>query len=380
MFRTSHCYLPNVEDYSPIPIKPYCMNVVNSHIKTTPVPTSRIDEIDMNNIPFGRIFSDHMLVARYRDGQWQAPEIEPYGPLSFAPSMSVLNYGQAIFEGMKAHLNPVGEPLLFRPHDNLRRMNHSAQRMSMPELPPEIFIEGIKELIRLDRQWVPQPKQGSLYIRPLMFGTDEYIGVKASEEYIFTVFTCPVGPYYTQPVNLLASKDHVRASIGGTGAAKFAGNYAAAMLPDKLAKEKGYHNVLWLDGREHRYIEECGTMNIFFVIDGTVITPNLSGTILPGITRHSLITLLEEKGYRVEKRPLSIYEVQAAYREGRLDDAFGAGTAATVSPIAKIGFAGTDMVLPPMEHRPISRWLRDTLEQIKTGQIEDTHGWIVKVL
>lgn len=356
------------------------MNVINSHIKTTPVQQSRIDEIDMNNIPFGQIFSDHMLVAHYRDGQWEAPEIKPYGLLSFAPSMSVLNYGQAIFEGMKAHLSPMGEPLLFRPHDNFRRMNHSAQRMSMPKLAEEVFVEGIEELIRLDRQWIPQPEQGSLYIRPLMFGTDEYIGVKASEEYMFTVFTCPVGPYYTKPVNLLASKDHVRASIGGTGSAKFAGNYAAAMLPDKLAKEKGYHNVLWLDGREHRYIEECGTMNIFFVIDGTVITPNLSGTILPGITRQSLITLLEEKGYTVEKRPLSIYEVQAAYREGRLEDAFGAGTAATVSPIAKIGFAGSDMVLPPMEDRPVSNWLRDTLEQIKTGQVEDTHGWIVKVL
>jgi branched-chain amino acid aminotransferase len=355
------------------------MNVVNSHIKTTLVQQSRIDEIDMNHIPFGRIFSDHMLVARYRGGKWEAPEIQPYGPLSFTPSLSVFNYGQAIFEGMKVHLNPMGEPILFRPADNHRRMNHSAQRMSMPEIPAEIFLEGIQELVRLDRQWIPQPEQGSLYLRPLMFATDEYIGVKASDEYLFTVFTSPVGPYYTQPVSLMASKDHVRAAIGGTGAAKFSGNYAAAMLPDQLAKAKGYHNVLWLDARENRYIEECGTMNVFFVIDGTVITPTLSGTILPGITRQSLLTLLREKGYPVEVRPLSIYEVQSAYREGTLEDAFGAGTAATVSPIANIGFSGSDMVLPPVEDRPISNWLKDTLEQIKTGQVEDTHDWIVKI-
>jgi len=226
---------------------------------------------------------------------------------------------------------------------------------------------------------VPTPEQGALYIRPLYFATDEYIGVKASDEYIFTIFTCPVGPYYTQPVNLLVSKDYVRAGVGGTGAAKAAGNYASAMLPDRIAKEQGYNNVLWLDGREHRYIEECGTMNIFFIIDGTVITPRLTGTILPGITRMSVLQLLRDNGYKVETRPLSIYEVQEAYKEGRLEDAFGVGTAATISPIAKIGFGGADMILPEVETRTISNWVKQTLSNIRTGQIDDPYGWNVSV-
>ena len=354
------------------------MEVISSNIQVRPIKQSRLSEIDMNNIPFGRVFSDHMFVVRYVDGQWQHPEIVPYGPLAFAPSSSVLNYGQAIFEGMKATRGVDGSVLLFRPEQNLRRLNQSADRMCMPRLPEELFMDGLRSLIRQDLDWVPQPEQGSLYIRPLMFATDEYIGVKASEDYIFTIFTCPVGPYYTKPVNLLASKDHVRAAIGGTGAAKFAGNYAAALLPDKLAKQKGYDNVLWLDARENRFIEECGTMNIFFVIDGKVVTPALSGTILPGITRASLIRLLEENGHPVERRRLSIYEIQGAYREGRLQEVFGAGTAATVSPVERIGFAGEDMTLN-VEDFTIGNWLKDTLQKIKTREIEDRHGWTVEV-
>ncbi|MEM9985114.1 MAG: branched-chain amino acid aminotransferase, partial [Bacteroidota bacterium] len=310
------------------------MAVLNSNISVTQSQKSRLGEIDMNNIPFGRVFSDHMLTIRYREGKWQQAEIKPYGPLPFAPSSSVFNYGQAIFEGMKATRGVAGNVLLFRPEDNLRRLNQSAIRMSMPELPLETFMDGLKTLINLDRNWAPQPEQGSLYIRPLMFATDEYIGVKASDNYLFSIFTCPVGPYYTKPVSLLASTEFVRAAIGGTGAAKFAGNYAAALYPDQLAKNRGYQNVMWLDAKEHTYIEECGTMNVFFVMDDVVVTPSLSGTILPGITRRSVIQLLKEKGERVEERRVSIYEIQAASREGRLQEAFGVGTAATISPIA----------------------------------------------
>ena len=355
------------------------MEVAQLHIRVKPVAQSRLDQIDMNHIPFGRVFSDHMLTARYREGKWQEVQIEPYGPLAFTPSISALNYGQAVFEGMKAHRGPGGETLLFRPADNFRRINQSAARLSMPAVTEDIFMEGLQELIRRDIGWVPTAEQGALYIRPVMFATDEYIGVKASDSYIFCIFTCPVGPYYAEPVSLLATKDYVRAAIGGTGSAKAAGNYAAALLPDRIAKSQGYNNVLWLDGRDQQYVEECGTMNVFFVIGDTVITPRLTGTILPGITRNSVIQLLRDHGYRIETRPISIYEVQEAYHEGRLKDAFGTGTAATITHIARIGFAGEDITLPPVDDRPVSNWLKDQLYQIRTGQVEDPYGWVVQV-
>ncbi|MEL6653642.1 MAG: branched-chain amino acid aminotransferase, partial [Bacteroidota bacterium] len=341
--------------------------------------SSRLHEIDMDNIPFGRVFSDHMLVARYENGQWQQAEITPYDAIPLHPSLSALNYGQSIFEGMKAHRNPEGEILLFRPDENFNRINYSAARMCMPQIPEEIFMDGLKQLINMDRKWVPTQEQGSLYIRPLYFATDEYIGVKASENYMLVIFTGPVGPYYPEPVSLIVNPEFTRAARGGTGSAKAAGNYGAAMYPDKLAKEKGYNNVLWLDAKENTYIEECGTMNVFFVLDGVVVTPNLSGTILQGITRASLITLLKSNGYRVEERPISIYEVQAAYREGRLQEAFGAGTAATVAHIARIGFNGSDMILPPVEGRKVSNWVGKRLADIKYGSGDDTFGWTVTV-
>lgn len=351
----------------------------NSTIRIQPVHTSRLPQLDVNHIPFGRIFSDHMLVAHYRNGAWEAPEIMPYGPLPIAPSVSALNYGQAIFEGMKAYRAPGGGTLLFRPEKNLQRLNHSAARLSMPALPEALFLEGLSELVRLDQGWVPPADKGSLYIRPVMFASDEFIGVRASESYIFSIITCPVGPYYAEPVSLLATKDYIRAAIGGTGSAKTAGNYAAAMLPDKLAKAQGYNNVLWLDAHEHKYVEECGTMNIFFIIDDVVVTPRLGGTILPGITRNSCIQLLRDNGYKVETRPISIYEIQEAYHEGRLKDTFGVGTAAVVTQVARIGFGGDDMVLPPVAERRTSNWLKQTLLHIQTGAAEDPYGWVVTV-
>ena len=352
------------------------MDIVSPNIKIRPVPVSRRSEIDMDHIPFGKAFSDHMLVARYENGKWQEPEILPYGPMEFAPSISALNYGQAVFEGMKAHKGPNGEVLLFRPEENFKRMNYSAYRLAMPAIPEEIFLDGIRELVKLDQAWVPNPDQGALYLRPLYFAVDEYIGVKASDSYIFTVFTCPVGAYYKEPVKLLVTKDFIRAATGGTGAAKAAGNYASALLPDKLAKDQGYHNVLWLDGRNQEFIEECGTMNIFFVLDDKVLTPRLSGTILPGITRNSVIRLLEDKGYEVEARPISIYELQQAYREKRLKEAFGTGTAATISHIDTIGFAGEDWKLPHIEDRKIGPWLSERLVNLRTGLVEDPYGWV----
>ena len=355
------------------------MTVSQQNFKIQTVNTSRVHEVDMDNIPFGRIFSDHMLVAKYKNGAWQTPEILPYGQMNFTPSISALNYGQSVFEGMKAIKGPTGDVLLFRPEDNHRRMNRSGGRLCMPEIPESIFLDGLRELIRLDKAWVPNSDQGSLYIRPLYFATDEYIGVKASDSYIFTIFTCPVGAYYKEPVNLLATTEFVRAATGGTGSAKAAGNYAASLLPDKIAKSQGYHNVLWLDAREHQYIEECGTMNVFFVIEDKVVVPQLTGTILAGITRDSCIRLLKHKGYTVEERPISIYELQAAHNAGILKEAFGTGTAATISHIAKVGFAGSDMVLPPIEKRTIGNWLSKTLMNIKTGEAEDAFDWVEKI-
>ena len=355
------------------------MQAVKTGIRIQKVAQSRVSEVDWENLPFGRIFSDHMLTAYYKDGEWQTPEIVPFGKLALAPSVTSLNYGQSIFEGMKASLGPKGEALLFRPEENYKRMNRSAYRMCMPEIPESIFMEGLKTLVDLDREWIPAADKGSLYLRPLYFGTDEYIGVRASSSYLFTVFTCPVGAYYSKPVKLLASREYVRAAPGGTGAAKCAGNYAASLFPDRIAKERGYDNVLWLDAKENTYVEECGTMNLFFVIDGTVVTSPLTGTILPGITRDSVLQLLKAKGEKVEVRPISIFEVESAYDQGKLEEAFGVGTAAVISHIDQIGFAGRDWHLPAIDQRPVSNWLKTELEGIKSGEKADPYGWMVKV-
>ena len=353
--------------------------LIESSIKITPVAQSRIHEIDMNNLPFGKIFSDHMMVANYKDGKWEQPQIVPYGKMQMMPSLSALNYGQSIFEGMKAFKTVTGDTVLFRPYDNYKRMNRSAYRLSMPEIPEHIFMDGLTELIRLDRQWVPSPSQGSLYIRPLYFATEECIGVKASDSYTFVIFTCPVGPFYKDPVNLLATKEFIRAAVGGTGAAKAAGNYAGSLMPDKLAKQRGYHNVMWLDASEHQFIEECGTMNIFFVIGDTIITPQLTGTILAGITRDSVIRLLKDNNYKVENRRITIYEIEEAYFSGNLTEVFGTGTAANIAPIGKIGFGGKDMILPPVSERKITNWLSQTLDDIKNGLANDPYHWTVRV-
>ena len=354
----------------------------NSDIKIHPITQSRLKDVDMANVGFGRVFSDHMFICNYKDGKWETPEIVPYGKLSFSPSFSALHYGQAIFEGMKAYRGQDGQPLLFRPEDNWRRMNQSASRLSMPEIPEDIFIGGIKALVELDKDWIPDSDKGQMYIRPHMFATDEFIGVRASDSYTFIIFTCPVSFYYKDPVKLLATKEYSRAAIGGTGNAKSAGNYAGSLFPDKLAKAQGYDNILWLDARLHQYIEECGTMNVFFVIDDAVVTPIPTGTILGGITRDSALRLLkdhkEEIGIAsVDIRRVSIYEIEDAYMQGTLKEAFGTGTAATIAPITKIGFAGKDMLLS--DERPVSNWLYKQLYGIQTGAIEDPYNWLVKL-
>lgn len=349
-------------------------------IKVTRTKNSRVSDVDFDNIPFGRLFSDHMFVSEYVGGQWINPRIEPFAPFLIHPGSMGLHYGQSIFEGMKASLSQDGDPMLFRPEMHGRRLNVSAARMCMPAFPEDLFLEALHMLVGMDRSWIP-PKEGSaLYIRPFMFANDEFIGVKTSQSYKFIIITGPVGPYYPRPVSLLAETHYIRAAKGGVGDAKAAGNYGGSMLPSKLAHDKGYDQVLWLDGREFKYVQEVGTMNIFFVIDGKVITPSTDeGTILKGITRDSFIKLLPELGYKVEERPLSIDEVVDAYHRGVLQECFGAGTAAVVAHVDKIAYKDLVMELPPMESRKVGEMAKSYINALRAGKIEDKWGWIVPV-
>jgi branched-chain amino acid aminotransferase len=369
------------------------MEAVKYKIQINPVAESRVDSIDFNNLPFGHFVSDHMMAADCINGVWQNAEIKPYGSLQLVPSTSALHYGQAIFEGMKAYRSPEGEALLFNPKANWKRLNLSAKRMCMPEIPWELFYEGLKALISLDRNWIPEAEGSSLYIRPFFFATDAHTGIRISETYKFIIYSCPVGKYYSEPVNLLATAKYVRAFPGGTGEAKAAGNYAGALLATKEAKEAGYDNVLWLDGKKHKYVEEVGTMNVMFVIDGVVVTPPLSGTILHGTTRAAVIELIQERGMEVQERRIGIAELWKAHSRGKLQEAFGIGTAATVAPIAMIGHDGTLVEFQDPEDEylfeqteihlegghTIATELLKRLTDIRTGKVEDPFGWVERV-
>ncbi len=337
---------------------------------------SRLHEVDFDHIEFGKVFSDHMLTVDYRDGAWQTPVIEPYGPLALSPATSALHYGQAIFEGMKAYRQAGGRVVLFRPLDNLHRLNASAERMCMPTLPEHIFLDGLKALIALDRAWVPTAEGTSLYIRPFMFATDGFIGVRPSNEYKFVIFTSPVNAYYSQPLRVRFEHFFVRSPEGGTGAAKAAGNYGGAMEPTRRAQAEGYHQLLWTDAAEHRYIEESGTMNACFVINDTLITPALSSSILDGVTRRSVLALARHWGVPVEERRVSSDEILTALQTGTLQEAFGCGTAATIAPIVVIGDRGTDYALPPLSADSLGARLGQALDAIKLGTAPDVFEWL----
>lgn len=340
---------------------------------------SRLTQLDPEHIEFGKIFSDHMFVVDYRDGEWQEPQIVPYGDMAVSPANSALHYGQAIFEGMKAYKNADGDIRLFRPYDNLQRLNASAERMCMPQLPEELFMQGLTQLIRLDAAWVPNAPGSALYIRPFMFATDGFIGVRPSDNYRFVIFTCPVGLYYNKPLRVRFEEKFVRSAEGAAGYAKAAGNYGAAMWPTKLAQQEGYHQLLWTDASQHEYIEESGTMNALFVIDGKVITPALSSSILDGITRRSVLQLARDWGMPVEERKVSALEVMQALADGRLQEAFGVGTAATIAPIAVIGYHGHDHALPQVPANAFSHRASAALHAIRIGEAPDTHGWMAAV-
>lgn len=345
-----------------------------SGIRITPATTSRLDQVDFDNIPFGKVFSDHMFVADYDGEKWTNMEVRPFGPLVLHPALLALHYGQSVFEGMKASISADGVPQLFRPEMHSQRINRSAARLCMPEFPEAKFIEALEHLLRLDKDWIPTKPGSALYIRPFMFATDEFIGVRASKTYKLIIFTQPVGPYYSEPVKLLAEKKYIRAAQGGTGEAKAAGNYAGSLLPAKLAKEQGYDQVLWLDAKEFEYIQEVGTMNIFFVIGDTVVTPSTSGTILKGITRDTFIKVLTADGYKVEERPLKISEVRAAYQAGELKEVFGAGTAAVVAKVCEIKDDDLVMKLDVNQYK-VANYLFDKINGLRSGVEPDPHGW-----
>jgi len=353
--------------------------IASMDINITKAERSKLQDINLDNIPFGHFFTDHMLEADFEAGEWKNVEIKPYQPLLVSPSTAVFHYGQAIFEGIKAYKNQKGEAFIFRPFENFNRFNISAERMQMPTLPEELFIEGMRKLIELDKNWIPQRHNYSLYIRPVMSSSDEIIGVRPSDNYKFLIILSPTGPYYSAPMRIYVEEKYVRAVEGGVGYAKAAGNYAAAMYATAQAKKQGYDQVLWTDAFEHNYVQECGTMNIFFIIDDKALTPDLSsGTILDGVTRQSAMTLLTDMGYKVEERPVSIHEIIDAYKSGKQVEAFGTGTAATISLIKELRYK--DFVM----NFDVEKWkagptLKTWMTEIREGLKEDKYHWMWKV-
>ncbi len=346
-------------------------------IKINKAAATRIGEVDFTNIVFGQQFSDHMLVAKCSNGKWGPAEIKAYGNLSLSPATTALHYGQSIFEGLKAFKSPDGEALLFRIQDNCARLARSAKRMCMPQVPEDLFVDGIKALVDIDRAWIPESTEGSLYIRPFLFAADDFVGIRPSSNYYFVVFSCPVGPYYSTPIKIRIEQKFTRASPGGTGNVKCAGNYGLSLYPSMLAAEDGYKQILWTDAIEHKYLEECGTMNIFCVIDGVVLTPDLDGTILEGITRDSCLQLLRDEGFAVEERQISVDELMQAQNDGKLDEVFGVGTAATIAHVSSLGFNGHEYKLKPIEDRKVANFLRPKLNAIRRGLEPDPYGWVI---
>lgn len=346
---------------------------INS-IRVEPTQQSRLSQVDFNNLKFGQIMTDHMLVANYENGTWTDVSIVPYGDLSISPSMSALHYGQAIFEGIKAYKFADGTISIFRPDRNLERFNKSASRLQMPEVPEDIFIGGLKALLDIDRAWVPSLEGTALYIRPFMFATEAALGVHPSISYKFVIICCPVGAYYSKPISLKVETHYTRAAEGGVGFSKNAGNYALSLYPTQLANDEGYDQIMWTDASEHKYVEEAGTANLIFRIGDTIITPH-GDTILHGVTRRTIIELAEKWGYKAEQRRVSVAELLEGIKNGTVTEAFAAGTAATITHISKIGLAGVDYELPPVEGREFSNKVLDYLNQLRYGKIEDPFGW-----
>lgn len=353
--------------------------IAATNFNITKIERSKLNDINLENIPFGKYFTDYMLEVDFENGEWKTPEIKPYQPLLIQPSLAAIHYGQSIFEGIKAYKNPAGEPFIFRPMDNFIRFNVSAERMQMPQVPQDIFMEGMKQLVQLDSNWIPGKENHSLYIRPFLFATDEALGVKPSDNYKFMIILSPTGPYYATPMRIYVEEHYVRAVPGGIGYAKAAGNYGGAMYATAQAKLKGYDQVLWTDAFEHKYVQECGTMNVVFIIGNKAITPELeSGTILKGVTRDSVLKILTGMGLEVEERDLNIDEVIEAHKAGTLKEVFGTGTAATISLIKELRYKDYVMEFD-VENWKVAPEVKNILNGIRYGITEDTYGWMAKL-
>jgi branched-chain amino acid aminotransferase len=348
---------------------------IAEEILVQPTKHSRLGEVDFNNLGFGNYVSDHMLVANYAKGNWDTPKITAFGDLTLSPTTLALHYGQSVFEGMKAFKLEDGRINLFRIHKHYERFVKSLERMCMPVIPEELFIESIHRLVEVDKNWIPSQPGSSLYIRPFMFASEPKFGVHVSNEYCYVVFTGPVGPAFSRPISLKVETEYIRAAKGGTGYAKCAGNYGGAFLPTHKARQAGYDQVLWTDARENKYIEESGMMNAMFVIDGTLVTPPLSDSILDGITRDSLLAIAGDLGINAEARPISLEELEKAFRLNTITEAFGAGTAAVVAPVSVINIYGIDHHLPEYDDNAIMFRLKNKLEAIRSGKDADKFGW-----
>ncbi|MFH4964265.1 branched-chain amino acid aminotransferase [Gaetbulibacter sp. M235] len=354
------------------------MNAIMNDIEVIKTTSSKIKEVDFENLSFGKIISDHMLECNYKDGKWQAPKVVPYHSIALDPSSKIFHYGQSIFEGMKAYKDANDDIYLFRPLDNFKRLNISAKRLAIPELPESYFMEGLKTLLKVDSDWIPKKEGSSLYIRPFVFATGNGFHASPADEYKFIIACAPSGSYFSGKVKVLIEETYSRSANGGVGYAKAGGNYAGQFYPTQLAIEKGYQQVIWTDDNTHEYIEEAGAMNIFIRINDTLITGPTSDRILDGITRKSIIELAKSEGISVEVRKISVHEVVEAAKNGSLKEMFGAGTAAVISPISGFGYHGEDYELPELEHTYASA-LKKNITDIQTNKCEDPFGWRFKV-
>ena len=351
---------------------------MTENIEIQRVKESKISSVDFDNLPFGSVYSDHMLTCDYIDGKWQAPKIEPFAPISLNPSAKIFHYGQSIFEGMKAYKDDKGNTLLFRPLENCKRLNKSAERLVIPQIPEDIFMEGLKQLLKVDNDFIPTKEGSSLYIRPFMFASGNGFHASPADAYKFIICTAPSGAYFAGKVKVLIEEKYARAANGGVGFAKAGGNYAAQFYPTQLAIEKGYNQVIWTDDNTHQFIEEAGAMNIFVRINDTLITSPTSDRILDGITRKSILQIAEDNGIQAEVRKISVGEVVEAAKDGSLKEMFGAGTAAVISPIAGFGYQENDFDLPELEN-PYAAQLKKLITDIQTNKTEDPYGWRVFV-
>lgn len=343
------------------------------------IQISKLSQVDFNHLGFGKYFSDHMLEADYEDGEWKNVRIRPYQTLQFLPALCVLHYAQTIFEGLKAHKDEEGNVFIFRPHENFKRFNRSAERLAMPQVPEELFIGGMKQLVNVDKDFIPSGYDESLYIRPFMFATEETLGVKEAKTYKFLIITGPVGSYFSAPARIYVEEKYTRAAPGGTGFTKAGANYAMSLASSAEARKHGYDQVLWMDAFEHKYVQEVGAMNIFFIIGDKIVTPDLTdGTILGGITRLSLIQLFKDAGHEVEERRISIDELIEAYKAGQLKEVFGCGTAATISHVKELKYKDFIMTFDP-EAMTISGNMKKYLLDYKENKLGDKYKWMEKV-